>query len=170
MDRIERYLTLYTRFAAVLGVFFLLMVAGLSVLDIVVREATGRPVRGSNDIAGLLTIVIVAACFPAGLLERRQIKVTLLGTLLGPAASRVLDTIGALLTALMFVLIAYYVTLYAQRVTGTAQYTMVLNIPIGPWWWAAAICFWACLPAQAFAVIAEATGRPTASGHGKENT
>lgn len=160
MARLEHYMLVVTRTAAVLGVFFLLMVALLSVADIIVREVQGRPIRGANDIARLLTIIVIAACFPAGLLERRQIKVALLGTLLPPIANRVLEVMGALLTLVMFAFIAYYVTLYAQRVTASAQYTMVLNIPIAPWWWAASACFWACIPAQAFVIVAEALGQP----------
>jgi len=157
--RLEHYLLLITRSAAVLGVFFLLMVALLSVADIVVREVQGRPIRGANDIARLLTIIVIAACFPAGLLERRQIKVALLGSIMPPMVNRALEVMGALLTLVMFAFIAYYVTLYAQRVTASAEYTMVLNIPIAPWWWAASACFWACIPAQLFVIVAEALGQ-----------
>ena len=160
MARVEHYMLLVTRAAAVLGVFFLLMVALLSVADIIVREIQGRPIRGANDIARLLTIIVIAACFPAGLLERRQIKVSLMGSLLPPLANRALEVMGALLTLLMFAFIAYYVTLYAQRVTASAEYTMVLNAPIAPWWWAASACFWACIPAQLFVIVAEALGQP----------
>ena len=162
MQRIERQMLFVTRAAAILGVFFLLIVAGLSVLDIVVREWTGRPMRGAGDLARLLTIIIIAACFPAGLLERRQIKVTLLGAILPVWANRVIEVFAALLTCLMFAFIAYYVTLYAQRVTASAEFTMVLRWPIAPWWWAASICFWACIPAQLFVVVAEAVGHPAA--------
>jgi TRAP-type transport system small permease protein len=160
MDRIERQMLLVTRAAAVLGVLFLLLVAALSVLDILVREIQGRPIRGTGDLARLLTIIIVSACFPAGLLERRQIKVALLGSLLPAWANRVLEVFGALLTCLMFAFIAYYVTLHAQRVSASNEYTMILNWPIAPWWWAASLCFWACLPAQIFVILAEALGRP----------
>lgn len=160
MQRIERQMLFVTRAAAILGVFFLLVVAALSVVDILVREWTGRPVRGAGDLARLLTIIIIAACFPAGLLERRQIKVTLLGSILPPWANRVIETMAALLTCLMFAFIAYFVTLHAQRVSMTAEYTMVLRWPVAPWWWAASLCFWACIPAQLFVVLAEAMGHP----------
>jgi len=160
MDRIERQMLIVTRTAAVLGVLFLLLVAALSVLDILVREIQGRPIRGAGDLSRLLTIIIVAACFPAGLLERRQIKVAMLGALLPAWATRVLEVFGAVLTCVMFAFIAYYVTLYAQRVSASNEYTMILNWPIAPWWWAASLCFWACIPAQLFVILAEAMGRP----------
>lgn len=162
MDRIERIMLFISRGAAVLGVLLLLMVAALSVTDIVIRELTGRPIRGAYDIAGLLTILIIAACFPAGLLERRQIKVTILGSFTPAWFTRIMEVVGALLTLVMFAFIAYYVMLHAERVSARAQFTMVLSIPIGPWWWAATICFWACIPAQLFVVVAEALGRPAA--------
>ncbi|MCW1935043.1 TRAP transporter small permease [Pararhodobacter zhoushanensis] len=160
MQRIERHFLFLTRAAAILGVFFLLLVAGLSVVDILVREATGRPIRGAADIASLLTIIIIAACFPAGLLERRQIKVTFLGAMMPPMVNRALEVFGALMTALMFLAIAYYVTLHAQRVSASAEYSMVLNMPIAPWWWVATACFWLCVPAQFFVTVAEILGHP----------
>ena len=79
MRNIERRMLVVTRAAAALGVLFLLIVAGLTVVDIMVRAASGRPIHGADDLSHMLTIIIVAACFPAGLLERRQIKVTFLG-------------------------------------------------------------------------------------------
>ena len=159
MRNIERRMLVVTRAAAALGVLFLLIVAGLTVVDIMVRAASGRPIHGADDLSRMLTIIIVAACFPAGLLERRQIKVTFLGDMV-PAVSRVLEVLGALLTGLMFALMAYYVTQYAIRVGASQEYTMVLRWPIAPWWWAASVCFWACVPAQLFVIVAEALGQP----------
>jgi TRAP-type C4-dicarboxylate transport system permease small subunit len=160
MQRLERWFLFISRGAAIVGVLFLLMVAGLSVIDIVTREATGRPIHGAGDLAALLTIIIIASCFPAGLLERRQIKVTFLGAALPRMANRALEVFGALMTGLMFLAIAYYVMLHAQRVTASNEYTMVLNWPIAPWWWLASACFWICVPAQIFVTVAEILGRP----------
>lgn len=160
MKKLERAFLLMSRTAATLGVLFLLLVAAMSVTDIVVREITGRPIRGAYDLASLLTIIIIASSFPAGLLERRQIKVTVLGSFMSESVNRALDVFGALLTGVMFLFIAYFVTLHAMRVTDSNQMTMVLNMPIGPWWWIASICFWACIPAQLFVIIAEILGHP----------
>ena len=160
MQRLERPFLLLSRGAAIVGVLFLLMVAGLSVLDILTREAIGQPIRGAGDIAGLLTIIIIAACFPAGLMERRQIKVTFLGSILPRGANRALEVFSALMTGLMFLAMAYYVTLHAQRVSASHEYTMVLNWPIAPWWWVATACFWVCVPAQLFVTVAEILDRP----------
>ncbi|WP_163851338.1 TRAP transporter small permease subunit [Pseudooceanicola aestuarii] len=160
MDRIELVLKRALRMIAALGALFLLLVAGLAVVDILVREFTGRPVHGAHDISKLLTIVIVAACFPAGLMERRQIKVTLIQAVAGPRANRVMGVIAELATLFMFACIAWFLTQHAIKVSGRAEVSMILNTPVGPWWWAAAALFWACLPAQLFVIAAEATGRP----------
>lgn len=156
----ERYFLAISRVAATLGVLFLLLVATLSVADILVREISGRPIRGVHDIAEMLTIIIIASSFPAGLMERRQIKVTILGAFLPAAGNRVLEVFGAFMTALMFLAIAYYITLHAQRVTDREEFTMVLNLPIAPWWWIATACFWICVPAQFFVTISEIFGGP----------
>ncbi|SOE18253.1 TRAP-type C4-dicarboxylate transport system permease small subunit [Hoeflea halophila] len=162
MKKLERTFMLMSRGAATLGVLFLLLVAAMSVADIVVREITGRPIRGAHDLASLLTIIIIASSFPAGLLERRQIKVTVLGSFLPESINRAMEVLGAVLTGAMFLFIAYFVTLHAMRVSDNHQATMVLNMPIGPWWWIASICFWACIPAQLFVIIAEILGQPAA--------
>src|SRR6056297_710096 len=107
MDPIERRLLMAARIASGLGVAGLLAIAGLSVADIALREGLGTPLHGAHDIAGLATIIIIASCFPAGLLERRQIQVRLLGGALGGGVARVLDTIGAVAMLAMFALIAW---------------------------------------------------------------
>ncbi|MCL4675298.1 MAG: TRAP transporter small permease [Pararhodobacter sp.] len=160
MQRLERQFLFISRGAAIIGVLFLLMIAGLSVVDILTREITGQPIRGANDFAGLLIIIVIAACFPAGLLERRQIKVTFLGSALPRSMNRALEVFGALLTGLMFLAMAYYVTLHAQRLSASQEFTMVLNWPVAPWWWVASACFWICVPAQLFVTVAEILDRP----------
>jgi len=153
--KLETILKKAMRFTAALGAFALLVVAGMSVMDILVREATGRPVHGVHDISKLLTIVIVAACFPAGLMERRQIKVTLLAGFIGPRTNRVLRIVSELATGFMFVCIAWFLSQHAAKVSARSELSMVLNWPVGPWWWAACALFWACIPAQIFVILAE---------------
>lgn len=159
MQRLERQFLLLSRGAAIIGVLFLLMIAALSVVDIITREITGQPIRGANDFAELLIIIVIASCFPAGLLERRQIKITFLGSVMPGVINRALEVFGALLTGLMFLAMAYYVTLHAQRLSASQEFTMVLNWPLAPWWWVASICFWICVPAQMFVTVAEILGR-----------
>lgn len=163
MHQIETIMTRGLRLTAVLGAFLLLLVAGLSVADIVVREMTGRPITGAHDTAGLLTIVIVAACFPAGLMERRQIKVSIIEPFVSPRANVIMRIIGELATGFMFLCIAWFLTLHAIKITARAEVSMILHWPVGPWWWAAAVLFWACIPAQLYVIISEILGpRPAA--------
>lgn len=159
MEQAEKMLMCCLRWTALLGALFLLLVAGLSVADILVRQFYGRPIHGAHDIAALLTILIVSACFPAGLMERRQIKVSLIETFVSPRANRVMRILGELATGFMFLCIAWFLTLYAMKISARAEVSMILHWPVGPWWWAAAILFWACIPAQIFVIIAEITGR-----------
>ncbi len=160
MKKLEHALLVSSRVAAVVGAFFLLLVAAMSVADILFREFTGKPIRGAYDLAALLTIVIIASSFPAGLLERRQIKVTILGGLLPKSVNKAMEVLGAILTCVMFVFIAYFVTKYARDVSESGQYTMVLGLPLGPWWWVASLFFWACIPAQLFVIYSEIFSRP----------
>ncbi|MGR3425581.1 MAG: TRAP transporter small permease subunit [Pseudooceanicola nanhaiensis] len=163
MHQIETTMTRGLRLTAFLGALFLLLVAGLSVADILVRQMTGRPIHGAHDTAALLTIVIVAACFPAGLMERRQIKVTIIEVFVSPLANRIMRIIGELATGFMFLCIAWFLTQHAIKISARSEVSMILKWPVGPWWWAAAMLFWACIPAQLYVIIAEILGRAAAA-------
>ena len=160
MRRFERLLLVLTRMAAALGVACLLVIAAMSVLDIVLRQFFAAPIAGAHDVAKLVNILIIAACFPAGLLERKQIQVTLLGSWLGAAASKVLNTLGAMATLAMFSLIAWQMTRYALEMQSYGEKSMVLGWPLAPWWWAAAALFWICVPAQLLALLGQMADRP----------
>lgn len=71
-----------------------------------------------------------------------------------------LDTAGVLAMLAMFALIARQVTRCAGSVAHSAGVTMIPKLPMAPVWCATAACFRTSVPAQAFAVLAVAAGRP----------
>lgn len=162
MQRIEDFMTHALRVIAVIGALCLLAVACLSVIDISVREASGRPLHWAHDISTLLIIVIVAACFPAGLMERRQIKVTIIEGFVGPRANRIMRLVAELLTVFMFVCMAWYLTQYAIKVDARDEVSMVMGLPVAPFWWVATGLFWVCIPAQLLIIVMEFLGRGSA--------
>ncbi len=85
---------------------------------------------------------------------------TLLGSWLGAAASKVLNTLGAVATLAMFGLIAWQMTRYAIEMQSYGERSMVLGWSLAPWWWAAAVLFWICVPAQLLALLGQMADRP----------
>ncbi|MGX1096273.1 TRAP transporter small permease [Amorphus sp. MBR-141] len=169
-DEIESRLSRVSRASGIVGIGGLLLVAVLTVADILARWLLGAPLAGIDDVTKLAIIVVISACFSAGLFERRQIQIRFLGALLGRHASAVLDAFAALATTLMFVLITWQMGVYAGEVTQSGETTFLLRIPVGPIWWAATIFFGLCVPLQAVVALSDiaripsGAARPTSQG------
>ena len=167
-DEIESRLSRISRASGIVGIGGLLVVAVLTVTDILARWLLGSPLAGIDDVTKLAIIVVISACFSA---ERRQIQIRFLGALLGRDASAVLDAFGALATTLMFVLITWQMGVYAGEVTQSGETTFLLRIPVGPIWWAATVFFALCVPLQAIVALSDiaripsGAARPTSQGH-----
>lgn len=162
MKRATEILRLTLNLVAIFGACCLLLLATLSVVDIFMRELTGRPLRGAHDFSKSLILIVVASCFPAGLLERRQIKVTIIEAYANPAANRAMRLMAELLTGFMFVCIAWFLTQHAAKIGARSEVTMVLHMPLAPFWWIAAGLFWVCVPTQFLVIMQELAGiRPS---------
>ena len=75
-----------TRRVAFIGLVGLLAVAIATMVDVLLRWLFNSPIEGYEDVSQLLFAVIIAACFPAGLIQGRNITIRFLGK--GPRAAR----------------------------------------------------------------------------------
>ncbi len=164
LEEIERRLSHVSRITGGVGVCGLLVVAVLTVADILARWLANAPLAGVDDISKLTIIVVIAACFSAGLFERRQIQIQFLGSALGARASAIFDAFGAIATTVMFALMTWQVAIYAADVTSTGETTFLLRIPVGPVWWIATILLAACIPMQAIVSLSEIVRAITRAG------
>jgi hypothetical protein len=55
-----------------------------------------------------------------------------------------LDALGAVVTLMFIGLLAWRLVLFAQSMSETSETTLILQLPLAPWWWVGA----------AFAVVA----------------
>ncbi len=128
IDRIARAL-------AVGAAAALLALALATMVDILMRWLFKAPIRGFLDIAALATAVIIAACFPALIVNRGNITIRLLGSLGRGRFARVLDSFGALVTAGFFSLMTWQYVRYAAEMTRAGETTAILRWVTWPWWW-----------------------------------
>jgi TRAP-type C4-dicarboxylate transport system permease small subunit len=138
---------------AKLGVALLLLQAFLIVADGLARWWFSKPIHGLEDISGLMISIIVASLFPAILISRQNIRVTIFGRFLKPKAATWLDVFGHFVLLAFITIIAWQFTLYA--VETRAQTTLILRLPTAPTMWLTAAILLACAPVQAFVLLTE---------------
>jgi TRAP-type C4-dicarboxylate transport system permease small subunit len=141
----------------------LLLLAVATTLDVVLRYAFAKPIRGFVDVASLAGAVLLAGCMPHVLASRSNIAVDALGRWLGGRARRALDAFGALVTAGFFAVMAWQYLRFAAEMQETAQTIPVLRWPVWPWWAAVAACV-VVAAAVGFATALHAPDAPDARG------
>lgn len=137
LDRLGIYLTRRLAFG---GVLVMLLIAGLTIIDVILRTVANAPIVAMNEITEVFFAVAVAACFPAGLTQRIHVTVDLLAKRYGPRLTAWLKVAGALLLLWLFSLIAWRLGAIAASLTETGETTIILQIPTWPFIWLVA-CF-----------------------------
>lgn len=148
-----------------LGVLGLLVIALGTMLDVLLRWLFNAPLQGLEDVSGLLIVFILAAFFPAVLLGRGNVAITLLGRLTGPKVERALDIFAQLMTLLFFVLVGWQMIRYAITVEG--RITQILGLPVAPVWWLAAALMLLAVAVQGLVAI-ESIRDVRRDGHGSD--
>jgi TRAP-type transport system small permease protein len=135
LSKIEQRLESLALVIALVASACLLVVALATMADVLLRWLFKAPIHGLNDMSALVTAVVVAGCFPMLLTRRGNVTIRLLGSWLGPRTSRVLDSFGALVTAVFFALMTWQYIRYSAEMTQANEATPILRWPVGPWWW-----------------------------------
>lgn len=156
----------FTRRVAFIGLIGLLIVAVVTMIDVILRYFFNAPIEGYEDVSQLLFAIIVSSCFPAGLLQGRNITIRFLGKGLGERSSLWLEALGAFATLVFFVLVTWQVAAFALDETVNNRYTQTLELSTGPWWWFVSALFLMCVPVQFLITVVKTnaayTGQPLA--------
>lgn len=152
-----------TRRVAFIGLIGLLVVAVATMGDVLLRWLFNAPIEGYEDVTELLFGIIIAACFPAVLLQQGNITIRFLGKALGTRATLWLEALGTVVTFIFFAVVAWQIGAFALDETVNSRFTQTLEIPTGPWWWAVTALLAMCVPVQftvaTVAVTRAITGR-----------
>ncbi len=148
IDRLQTLGEQISKPTAIIGVLGLLMIALVTIATVVARAVFNYPIIWGHDFATLVIIIVVATCFPTGVMLRKHVAIEFLGNALGGKWSRRLDFFGALVTSAALSVLAWRMTVIAQEETAYNTSTIVAQIPTGPVWWLAAILVWASVPLQ----------------------
>src|SRR5215475_14775522 len=159
--RLEQICVTFTRPIAFLGVLGMLTAAGVTVADVLMRWLASSAITALNEITAMVFAVAVAACIPAGLAGRVNLKVDILARWLTGRVAAWLDAVGDLLLLLFFLLLTWRIAVFAGSLAAQGRTTLILGWPIAPFMYAVALLLGIGTLVQA-AVAANAVRRPLA--------
>lgn len=136
---------------AFLGGAVLVAMTLMSVASIVGRATLGRPVQGDFELVQVGCAVGLAAFLPWCQLRRANIIVDFFTTGLPERAQSALDAIGAVLVALVMIVVCWRTAAGMQSVKAAGETTMIIGLPI--WYGYAAM-----VPSFGLAAIAALQG------------
>lgn len=152
LGRTRDLLDTATRWLALVGFTFLIAICIMTMYDGLARYSQLPRIPGFRDFGEVIFAVLIACCFPIGLLKNRNITITFLGTFAGPRAERVLNLFGAALVLAGFVIIAWALIL---RTGGLgARTTRTGYMMLAPWAWAATGIMCSAILVQLWVVVA----------------
>ncbi len=152
LGRTRDLLNRVTRWLALVGFTFLIAICIMTMYDGLARYSQLPRIPGFRDFGEVIFAVLIATCFPIGLLKNRNITITFLGTFTGPRAERVLNLFGAVLVLVGFVIIAWALILRTDGIG--ARTTRTGYMMLAPWAWTATAIICASIVVQAWVVVA----------------
>ncbi len=105
----------------------------LVVASVAGRALFAMPVPGDFELVAIATGVSIFLFLPHCYVERGNVTVDILADHLPAAAARVLDTVAAVLFALVAAIFAWRMTLGLVDVYSYRDITMIVGVPL---WWA----------------------------------
>ena len=154
----------FTRNVAIVGFCGLVVMALLITWDGFARYLGVPRISGFSDYGEVVFPLVIASCFPAGLLRQTNVTVRVFGTMFGPRANAALELFGAVVTLAFFgVLVWQFIELAAQYTTG-GRTTRTISLALAPWWYVTVAIMAICVPVQTFVtwswLRAVVTGQP----------
>lgn len=143
---------------AVAGLSLLLILAVFTLLDGLLRAIANMPIDLVREIGDMVAAIAGACCLPVVLLQRNNIVLRIFDRILPRSGVRVIDTLAALVVAIVMVGMAWQFYLFGVKTMRAGDVTWLLNWPKAPFWFAVDAILWAAVAVQAFVLVEEAIG------------
>jgi TRAP-type C4-dicarboxylate transport system permease small subunit len=151
-----------TRTVALVGFCGLVAMALLIFYDGAARTLNLPRISGFSDYGEVIFPLVIASCFPAGLLRQTNVTVRVLGNMGGPRVNALLEFVAALVTLAFFVVLVWQFVNLASKYGDAGRTTRTIGLALAPWWWGTTAIMALCLPVQVF--VALAWGRALITG------
>jgi len=130
--RIERAVQRFAQAISVLAVVVMLLIACVTLADVLGRWLLGMSVAAMNEIVSMGFAVAVAATLPAGVAMRANLRVNLLEDLMSERVRAWLGVMGSVLLIGFFALLAWRMQVLGDTMLLRGRTTAIMKIPVGP--------------------------------------
>jgi TRAP-type C4-dicarboxylate transport system permease small subunit len=168
MDTARR-LDRITQNVAIVGFCGLVVMALLITWDGMARYLNAPRISGFADYGEVVFPLVIASCFPAGLLRQTNVTVRVIGTAAGGRVNAALELFGAIVTLAFFGLLIWQFIHLADQYQSGGRTTRTIGIPLAPWWYATIAVMALCVPVQAYVTWAWLRALVQGGGTGLED-
>ncbi len=148
MHRLDRI----TQTVAIVGFCGLVVMALLIFYDGVARTVNAPRISGFSDFGEFIFPLVIASCFPAGLLRQTNVTVRVLGNLFPGRFNASLELFASLVTLAFFAVLVWQFIDLSANYTEAGRTTRTIHIPLGPFWWITTAIMAICIPVQVYVV------------------
>ena len=132
LDRLEAWLGKSAHVVALASVTGMLLVAAVTMVDILLRWLADSGVTALNEIVELLFAVAITACIPAGIVRGVNLRIDLVARWLSPSTEIWLKLLGDGFMLLFYGPLAWRIWTYAERLQDQGRTTVILGLPLAP--------------------------------------
>jgi tripartite ATP-independent transporter DctM subunit len=115
--------------ACVVGMLF---IAAVTLVDVAMRWIANLPIPAMNEIVQMTFSVAIAACIPAGMTQRVNLKIDLVARYLSPRLHAWFEALGAASLLLFYGALAWGIWIYAGELSLQGKTTIILELPKAP--------------------------------------
>ena len=153
LDRLLGRANEATHSIALLGFTGLVLIALLTFYDGAARYLDLPRVSGFSDFSELLFPIVIASCFPALLIQQKNLTIRVLSRLVGDGAARWADVAAAVAVLIFFLLLGTQFVQMTLDFHSAGRTTATIEIPTALFWMIATSILWLCVPIQLLVVL-----------------
>ena len=153
LDRLIHQATDATHRIALVGFTGLVLLALLTFYDGAARYLDLPRVTGFSDFGELLFPIIIASCFPALLIQQKNLTIRVLGRLTTDSIAQWADLVAAVAVLIFFTLLALQFVQMTLDFHSAGRTTATIEIPTALFWMIATSILWLCVPIQLLVVL-----------------
>ena len=153
LDRLNHRATIATKRIALVGFTGLVLIALLTFYDGAARYLDLPRVSGFSDVGELLFPIIIASCFPALLIQQKNLTIRVLNRVAGDAIVQYADLAAAVAVLIFFALLGLQFVQMTLDFHTAGRTTATIEIPTALFWMIATSILWLCVPIQLLVVL-----------------
>ena len=153
LDRLDHRAIIATHRIALVGFTGLVMIALLTFYDGAARYLDLPRISGFADVGELLFPITIASCFPALLIQQKNLTIRVLDRMAGNATARWADLAAAAAALVFFTLLGLQFVQMTLDFHAARRTTATIEIPTAVFWMIATSILWLCVPIQLLVVL-----------------